>query len=300
MLGTLNKIGNDAQGMTSINEALERFSLDWTVEKRPTFYELSDGSIRAMPQSFATIRSDNENMLGRVGGDYMPMSNGDALKHVDALLESGIAQLDSVFELRGGRRVGASLRLKNQITLAGEDLIDMYIVVTTSHDGTRADRTEITPIRLFCTNQLAVKIPQSAKQSWSVRHLGTMADNLKLVEEELKMITNYTEWLEKTGNDMINKTLREVELRGMLEEALKFSRDVKGKEKMTGEIAALFNASPLIGGQYLGTAWAGINAVTEYFDHHRKYRSAQARYEAITNGVGARVRNSMFEQLVSL
>ena len=299
MLATLKGIGNDVKGVTSVGEALERHGMDWTVEKRPTFFKKNDGTDAQMGTSFATVRSDNETMLGRVGGDYVPMSNVDALKHVDALIASGIATLDSVFELKGGKRVGASLSLKESISIAGEDLINMYIVVMTSHDGTKADVTAITPIRMFCTNQMAL-ITREARQSWSVRHLSTMADNLKLVEDELKMITNYSAWLKRTGEELINKTLSEIELQGVLQDALSFVNEKDRKTKMINEITGVFSTSPLIGEQFRGTAWAGLNAATEYMDHHRNYRTATARYNAITYGVGARVRDNVTKALISL
>jgi phage/plasmid-like protein (TIGR03299 family) len=299
MLATLNGIGHDAENITSVGEALERNGLNWSVEKRPTFFKKNDGQLASMGTSFATVRSDNEAMLGRVGGDYVPMSNADALQHVDALLISGAATLDSVFELKGGKRVGASLKLKDSINIKGEDLIDMYITVTTSHDGTRADRTEITPIRLYCTNQLAV-ISKTAKQSWSVRHLSTMADNLKVVEEELKLITNYAQWFETMANDLIEKTITEMELTNILLDSLNFIKEDERKLKIKGDIIDVFKYSNLIGDQFKGTAWGGFNAATEYFDHHRNYRTSNARYNSITNGIGARVRNSVAESLLSI
>ena len=299
MLATLKGIAHDVKDVGSISEALERTGLNWSVEKRPTFFKKNDGSLAEMGTSFATVRSDNEAMLGRVGGDYVPMSNADALQHVDALLISGAASLDSVFQLRGGRRVGASLKLKDSINVKGQDLIDMYITVTTSHDGTRADKTEITPIRLFCTNQLAL-ISRTAKQSWSVRHLSTMTDNLKIVEEELKVITDYATWFEETANDLIEKTLTKMQLESVIDEALSFVREAERKSKMKEEIVSVFGSSPLIGEQFKGTAWAGLNAATEYFDHHRVYRTSNARYNSITNGVGARVRNNVTELLLAV
>jgi len=297
MLNTLQKIGNDAKNMTSVREALEAFNMDWSVDVRPTYFKSASGELVGMRNSFATVRTDTETMLGRVGSDYVPFDNVKALSHVDSLLETGFATLDSVFELRGGRRVGASLRLNEQIAIGGEDPIDLYIVVTTSHDGTRADRTEITPIRLWCTNQLALA-SRVAKQSWSVRHLSTMENKLEIVKEELKLITNYAEWLQKTGDSLIEKQLSEDVLAKMVSDALEYINNQEKQKKMTEEIIDVFKYSELIGDDYKGTAWGGLNAVTEYFDHHRNYRSPQARYNSITNGFGARMRNTMAERLI--
>ena len=298
MLPTLRGIAREVSGAATVGDALAMNGMDWGVEKRQSFFMLNNGTPSPMPSSFATVRSDNEAMLGRVGGDYVAMKNSDALQHVDALLASGIATLDSVFELKGGKQVGASLRLSEKIAIGGEDPVDLYIVVTTSHDGTRATRTQITPIRLWCTNQLAL-VSRTAKQSWAVRHLSTMAENLKLVEEELKLITDYSNWLKKSGEKLIQDTLTEIELKAVTLRALDFMPDDSRKEKIVEGVVSVFSASPLIGDEYKGTAWGGLNAVTEYFDHHRDYRSATARYNSITNGVGARMRNTVSELLLT-
>ena len=298
MLHTLTGVGHDAKNIASVGEALDKFDMNWGVEVRPTYFQKNDGTLAPMGTSFATLRSDNEQFLGRVGGDYVPMRNVDALSHVDALLASGIGTLDSVFELKHGKHVGATIKLNEQISIANEDPIELYISVTTSHDGTRADKTMITPIRLWCTNQLALA-SREAKQSWSVRHLSTMSDNLKLVEQELKDITNYAEWLQATGDRLVNDSIKEIELAQLVIDAMDFLRDEDRKKKMTGEIIDVFKFSNLIGDDFKNTAWGGLNAVTEYFDHHRTYRSPQSRYNSITNGVGARVRNNMAELLLA-
>jgi phage/plasmid-like protein (TIGR03299 family) len=299
MLATLEKVGYDANKVSSVREALEMHNLNWSVEVRPTYFRTSKGEYAGMKNSFATVRTDTEQMLGRVGSDYVPCDNAAALSHVDGLIASGAATLDSVFELKGGRRVGASLRLNDKISIAGEDPIEMYIVVTTSHDGTRADKTEITPIRLWCTNQLAL-ISRETKQSWSVRHLSTMTNQLKVVEEELKLISNYGSWLQKTGDELVAKSLRENELARLTMDALNGITDNQEKKtKITNDILDVFKFSDLIGDDFKNTAWGGLNAVTEYFDHHRNYRSAHARYNSITNGNGARMRNAMAERLLA-
>lgn len=297
MLATLTNVGSDATTYTKVGDALAAHGLDWDVETRPTSYQLDNGDF-ASTGSFVTVRKDTEAVLGRVGGDYKPMNNVEALKHVDYLLDSGFATLDSVFALKGGRRVGASLRLNEQITVGDEDLIDMYIVVSTSHDGLRSDRTLITPIRMFCLNQLAL-VSSTARQSWAVRHLSTMEENLKVVGEELQIVTDYAAWLKRTGEKMISKTLSEIEMKNAIEQCLAFVLEESRKEKMTGEIFDVYKTSDLIGDQYRGTAWGTFNAVTEYFDHHRKYRTAEARYQSITDGVGARARNQMAQILLA-
>jgi phage/plasmid-like protein (TIGR03299 family) len=297
MLSTLDKLGHDAQKITSVKDALATFGMDWDVEVRPTYFKKNDGSDGGMARCYATVRTDTEMMLGRVGADYRPMSNAKALSHVDSLIVSGAATLDSVFELKNGAQVGASLRLNDKISIAGEDPIEMYVVVTTSHDGSRVDKTAIVPIRLWCTNQLAL-VSRETVQAWSVRHLSTMDANLAIVEEELKLIANYGKWLQKTGDELVAKALSEIALSQIvLDTASAFTQEDKAK-KIAEEVTDIFKYSQLIGDDFRNTAWGGLNAVTEYFDHHKNYRTPQARYNSITNGFGARMRNAVASRLI--
>jgi phage/plasmid-like protein (TIGR03299 family) len=300
MLATLDKLGNDATKITTIKEALETFGLNWGVETRPSFYRKTNGDAAQMRNSFALVRDDTEAMLGRVGSGYVPCSNANALKHVDSLIATGAAKLDSVFELKGGARVGASLLLTDKISVANEDPIEMYVVVTTSHDGSNALKTTVVPIRMWCTNQMAlIHTGKDVKQSWSVRHLSTMSAKLDIIGEELKNIANYSKWLQKTGDDLVQKALDEMALGEILLSELEFLHNDEKAKKITGEIVDVFKYSDLIGDDFKNTAWGGLNAVTEYFDHHKSYRNPQARYNAITNGFGARMRNSVAERLIN-
>ena len=299
MLETLKGIGHETGKITTVKEALAENGMDWEVEVRPTYFKLTDGTMSKMPSSFATVRCDTETMLGRVGGNYRPLSNEKSLRHVDALVASGAATLDSVFELRGGRQIGASLRLNERISIGGEDPMDLYIVVTTSHDSARANRTEITPVRLWCTNQLAL-ISRTARQSWSVRHLSTMEANLKLVEEELSLVASYTEWLKGVGDSLIKLKIEPQKFKPLLVEALWFIGNEKRKNQVVEDILDVFEYSDLIGDDYRRTGWGALNAATEYFDHHRRYRNPHTRYNSITRGTGARVRNVVAQELLAI
>ena len=296
MLATLNGVGHDAKQYTSVKDALEQTGLNWNVELRPTFYRTADGNIREINKGFVVVRDDSDEVLGRVGSDYTPLRNSLALASADRLIETGAATLDSVFELKGGKRVGASLALNDTISIAGEDPMQFYITMITSHDGSQATMATVTPIRLWCTNQLSVSIKQ-ARHAWSVRHLSSIKEQLLEVKSELEFVATYEKEFEKIGTALAMKQMSEVELRMISDAALSFVQHDDNRKKAVDGIIETWNTSSLIGDDYKNTAWGGFNAVTEWVDHRRNYRSAEARYHVITNGYGARVRNGAFSLL---
>lgn len=302
MLATLKDVGHDAHEATSVEEALALHGLDWDVELRQMFYPEDPTNRDSMLEAngtFAMVRTDTNAMIGRVGSDYFPCNNVAALHHVDHLLEKKAATLDSVFELQGGKRVGVSLKLKRRLNIAGDDPHELYVTVTTSHDGSRADTTDVTPIRIWCTNQLALS-HREAKRSWAVKHLGSMEAQLAIVEDDLRRIEEYLEWFQQTGDNLVNKTLSKRGLLEIVRASVPFIHSEPTIERILTNVGSVWDTSELIGDDYRGTAWGGLNSVTEWIDHHRRYRSGEARYMTITNGFGARVRTNVTRELMSL
>ena len=299
MLATLIGLGHEAEGFNNISDALTEHNLNWGVELRPTFYRKADGQLGQIKDGFAVVRTDTDAVLGRVGSDYTPLENSKALAHADRLIEIGAASLDAVFELKGGRKVGASLRLNEDLTVAGEDPHALYITMITSHDGSTATMTNVTPIRLWCTNQLSLSF-RNARHAWSVRHLSKIEDQLALVRSELEYVTTYKEEFEKTGETLVLTKMSEREMRMIAEAALSFVASEDSKKKSVDSIIETWNTSALIGDDYRNTAWGALNAVTEWVDHKRNYRSAEAKYTVITSGFGARVRNNALSALLEV
>ena len=297
MLATLMGVGHEVKGMGSVEEALQAYDLDWEVETRPSLFHKADGTL-AQTGGFVVVRPDTEAVLGRVGADYTPLRNSSALQHVDRLIETGVASLEGVFELKGGKKVGASLKVNEDITVGGEDPHSLYLTLLTSHDGTTATSTLLTPIRLWCTNQLALSFKE-AKMSWGVRHISSIEEDLKQVASELEFITTYRETFEEIGGRLMLKRMSETEVKMITEAAMAFVTNEHSKKAAVDGVMETYMTSPLIGDTYRGTGWGALNAVTEWIDHKRTYRGAEARYHYITSGVGARIRNNALQALVA-
>ena len=80
------------------SEAIQHAGLDYIVEKRPLFTYDTDnylGSAEtiipeiAVPNFFATVRADTEQVLGVVGNDYEVVQNRDAFSFFDAIVGGG-------------------------------------------------------------------------------------------------------------------------------------------------------------------------------------------------------------------
>lgn len=107
------------------SEAIQHAGLDYNVEKRPLFtYDTNNylGSAEiiapeiAVPNFFATIRADTEQVLGVVGNDYEVVQNRDAFSFFDAIVGGGEGILyETAGALGNGERVFITAKLPDYI-----------------------------------------------------------------------------------------------------------------------------------------------------------------------------------------
>ena len=103
-------------------EALRFAGLDYTVAKRPLFTydnenQKADGDLEikiaevAVPNYFATIRTDTEQVLGVVGKDYEVVQNTDALSFFDSIVGGDGIQYETAGALGNGERIFITAKL---------------------------------------------------------------------------------------------------------------------------------------------------------------------------------------------
>ena len=67
--------------------------LNWTVSKRPLFFQRSNGSTAEWPDKVAIVRDDNERALGSVSPNYEIVQNSDLLNLVNPIVEEGLLEI---------------------------------------------------------------------------------------------------------------------------------------------------------------------------------------------------------------
>ena len=130
-------------------EAIEIAGLDYTVVKRPL--ESSTGTKK---DSFVTVRTDTGDVLGTVGQIYEPVQNRDAFGFFDTL----VSEHKAVYETAGvnglGERIWILAKLPGYIMVHGNDIVNKYLLLINSHDGSLPVRVKVMPIRVVCNNTL--------------------------------------------------------------------------------------------------------------------------------------------------
>jgi phage/plasmid-like protein (TIGR03299 family) len=283
--------GNVTGRWQTTDEALIAGGLDWEVVKEP----VERKGVRVPNKNFTIKRKKDgsEKVLGIVADPFPVLQNDEGFAFVDTLLAGtdDKAYVETAGELRRGKVVFMSVKLPEQITIANSDLLDLYLNFRMGHDGTMSVITEITPIRIECTNTMILS-SQLAKHRWAIPHTGKMHDRLVQVEQAFKNITAYTEQLVWMGDTLVATKVSDEELTRFLMDALP---NRPTTEDRISEIVNLFNTSNTIPTQFRGTAWGALNATTEFFEHGRDTRSPEAMFQNVTGGEIARVRQGLVD-----
>jgi len=156
-------LGQIVEDYPTSAEAIRNAGLDYSVEKSPLFtkgsgiVQIADGIVIQdteieVPNYFANIRTDNNTVLGVVGKDYHIVQNKDAFTFFDSIVGGGSGILyQTAGALGQGERIFITAKLPNYIRIGNsDDVIEKYIFLTTSHDGSGSITAAFTPIRIVC------------------------------------------------------------------------------------------------------------------------------------------------------
>ncbi|MGB2791287.1 MAG: DUF932 domain-containing protein [Candidatus Moraniibacteriota bacterium] len=288
-------LGVITEDVLTAKDAIIAAGLDWDVELRNIYVASSDKKSKLiLPGNHAVVRTSDDRVLGTVRSRYVPFQNRDAFAFADSLVDSGEAKYETAGALRDGRVVFLTMKVPTDIKIAGEDAHDLYVVLRTSHDGSKAIGVYVTPIRVVCMNTMTFAV-NAAEQKWSMPHVSTVEGKLQEARETIRLTFDYADQFVVMGNQLVSTKITDDQLVALLE-------DVMPNRPKTADVIDqmmhLYRSSETNG--YQGTAWGGLNAITEYFDHGRETRSQEAVFHNIMDGEIATIRNNAAQRLLTL
>ncbi|MET3115396.1 phage/plasmid-like protein (TIGR03299 family) [Pedobacter sp. CG_S7] len=236
-------------------EAIRYAGLDYHVEKRPLFtYDTENHTVDPetellvpeieVPDFFATVRTDTEQVLGVVGNDYHIVQNVDAFDFFDSIIggKDGILYETAGALSETGARIFITAKLPDYIRVGRDDLIENYLFLTASHDGYSSITAAFTPIRICCNNTLNAAL-KSATNSIKIRHTASAHEKLKQAHKLLGISNLLTHELEEVFNHWSKIRITDNAVKRLVQVAMAPSREVlqnlqNGRED---ELSATFN-----------------------------------------------------------
>ncbi|MFH6936015.1 DUF932 domain-containing protein [Flavobacterium sp. FlaQc-30] len=303
-------LGQTVEQYPTSAEAIKYAGLDYQVAKSPLYTKGSEilvtregievgSSELAVPDCFATIRTDSNAVLGVVGKDYHIVQNREAFSFFDAIVGGSDGILyETAGALGQGERIFITAKLPDYIRVGkGDDVTEKYIFLTTSHDGSGSITAAFTPIRIVCQNTLNASL-RSMSNVVRIRHTSGAKQRLDDAHKVMGLADRLSAQLKGIFNNWAQVKITDREVKKLIQLALCPNKETlelirKGAEE---EASAIFKNTVEDAFAYAmaseaqqmettkGTLFGAYNAVTGYYQNVRKYRDGEAKLQSIVMG----------------
>jgi phage/plasmid-like protein (TIGR03299 family) len=300
-----HKQGVKLDGPATAAEAIAAAGLDWQVIQKEVYTKDMAGRFVAIEDKRAIVRADTGEVFTIMGKGYQPVQNTNSFGLLDEVVAQGGAVYHTAGSLFNGRKIWILAKLPDDITINEADVIQPYILLSNSHDGTNALRMQLTPVRVVCYNTL--RFATGEKGGFYGKHTRNIMAKAGEAREILGLANAYYEMFARKADQMLNTRLTVMEVQDYLQKVYQFRADkvyadqdhrVKAAYETTLDL--LNHPTNTLGGM-AGTAWAAWNAVTYYVDHERIVRGDQRddkRLDASWFGIGSQIRQRAYDLLV--
>lgn len=323
-------LGVQLQDPLSCVEILGPAGLDWTVDLEPMRTQFGE-----VDSHRAVVRSSDHAHLGVVGRGWGLVQNRTLAEIGDAIV-GGEKLAETAASLRDGKIVYFCLRVGEMQIQGDPSPVESYLVLTTSHDGSRGVRILFTPVRVVCANTLRAAV-EGSKDWFQINHTSQVERRLQEAAEAMQASLSYFERFKQLGDALARMPYSDEqfeELAAIVVPAPAKARGLTLVEAPTADVSAFaqaiaaaarrpeaedevresvvdrrralveaYQAGP---GAMPGTAWGAFQGVTDYLDHGRSYRGGrkagspeEARMYDLTFGPSAALKGSALATILT-
>lgn len=303
-------LGQVVQDAQISDDVIKEAQLNWEVEKCEVYCKYPINSIfkddtgklkrgEYVNNVKALVRMDNGVVLGSCSDRYEVLNNIDAFNFIDNIVGEKLAIYETAGALGKGEIVFVTAKLPSFIkpTNNKDDIIEKYILFTTTHDGSGSVRAMFTPIRVVCNNTLNMALANNTGRI-SFKHTKNVKDKISRAREVMGLYIDYDRKLTSDLARMAEKTVNKKEIETILANTF-----------LTAEQIALYNGSGILlrtdlpkraqnniiyaldyidagpGQNYSrGTAYWLYNGITSYLGNAIEYNNDEDRMLSLIQG----------------
>lgn len=284
--------------------ALSKAGLDWDVIPSHslnamyidpnTGYEHSS----AITDKVANIRTDDGSVVGIVSSDYKVLQNSE-LAEIAYAIAGEETVVETMGSLRGGKRIYCTIKMDELFTgKNGVDVVEQYMLLVNSHDGTLAFSCLPTSVRVVCSNTLNMALSRSSgKNMIRITHNGDMSSKIHGAKQAVAQYNtirdNFNSKVESLANKQMNSAQIQTfwtDLYARIEEPIPVPTngglDNEGVEKRERAMEVITHWANNFDSEYDiagATAWNAANAVTKWIQHKDPRRGRKATSESKFN-----------------
>lgn len=304
-------LGQTIEHAANSRDAIQLAALDWQVQQWPVYATHEQHAVKA-PRHLANVRTDTHAVLGVVGQGYTVFQNHEAFDFMDAIVGDKLAMYETAGSLKGGRRVWMLARIPKEYRASSEDLIQPYVLLVNSHDGSSSLRMIPTTVRVVCSNTLNLALRRaSGGEGISIRHRPSLDERVKEARQRLGIVTARFDAFDEELHQMLAKSMRSRYVDQYFRELVPVRDNETDRQRMQrldtirkfhGNFENVTNTLPGV----RGTAWAAYNAVSEWADHQRTFRGrddqvrAENRLSSVWFGASNDLKQKAYQQALQL
>ncbi|MET3497084.1 DUF932 domain-containing protein [Variovorax boronicumulans] len=296
--------------------------MDWTIRETPVRYMTEDLDAPEAIQPLQTLetfaeqkvlyRSDTRAPLSVVSSRYQVVQPRAVLEFYRDLTEIGGYEMETAGVLKAGRKFWALARTGKQVVLKGSDVVDGYLLLATSCDGTLATTVTPTTVRVVCNNTLsialdgtsnAIRVPHNTRFDADAikRQLGIAVSQWDNFMHRMKALSE-RKVKSKEAADYFLQVLCGPHAGEAVREKHGTEQPGPPHDRALKKVLALFEGqgrgAELAAAK--GTAWGLLSAMTEFVDHERRARSREYRLDSAWFGQGAALKQRALDRALQL
>ncbi len=291
-------------------EAIKLAGLDYNVGKLPNIHRLPSGQEIVSDNSFFTYRTDTNQIFGdKIGSRYEIVQNIQAFDFFDAIVGKGEAIYQTAGALFQGERIFITAKLPDYIRVGNgdNDLIEQYIFLSSSHDGSGSIVAAFSPVRIVCANTLNAAL-KNCSNKVSIRHTKDASKKLAEAHKIMKISSKLADELGEVFNRMAKVQITDKELRSFIETVMmppakETLTEEEFSTRFTNKVNdivgyALGNATQQMD-TTRGTLFGAYNSITGYHQHLKAYKTPDDKLADIFGGNAERTQQKAFDLALS-
>jgi phage/plasmid-like protein (TIGR03299 family) len=312
-----HKKGTQVPQPATAEDAIKAGGLNWRV--RLVSIQTDERQPREITRRVAVVRDDMKPgdpraVLGVVYPEFRPLQNWEAAEVFDALLGRGQHVYHTGGYLGNGEVIWLLAKLPAAITVGKDDVVEPYMLLTNSHDGTIAINFRLTTVRVVCQNTLALAMREDHsshifKRAHKVGPVGLAAEAKDFYQFCTKAAADLGETFKKMhclpfGDNQIPPLLEKLlplplpPGNGSVPASVQKQYETR-KQKIIEARNGI--ATVFVDGCSNGlkippaekTLWGALNAITAFVDHKQGINGD--RYAHILFGGGANLKERAYE-----
>ena len=305
-----HNLGQIVTDYPTSTEAIKFAGLDYKVVKLPNQHHFPNGETKISNTSFFTYRTDNLEVLGdKLGNEYEVVQNIDAFTFFDSIVggKDGILY-GTAGALGNGERIFITAKLPDYIRVGYDDLIEKYLFLTTSHDGSGSITAAFTTVRIVCNTTLNAALTNMTN-CIKIRHTQSAQDKLKQAHKVMGISNSLSDELSQIFNQWAKVRITDKEVLKLIQQAMAPSKEVlqnvlDGKDdkyssyfnNVCADVCEYaFTSQTQQTSTIKGTLFGAYNAITGYYQNVKEFKNDESKLKSIQFGTGLNKTHSAFK-----